>query len=118
MARLRQEIVGAAIFPDLPPEILERTEQITLTKVEGGWTIKSHPGLKHMLTNPAYIGHVCFCRADREIQRPSGIVMRMISGLPIARRRTLNNPIERPEGATKRYSRPKAPSMLPAGRAA
>ncbi len=60
LAALRREIAGKPIFPDLPPEILERVGHITLTKVEGGYTIKSRTGLEYLLSNPAYIGHTYY----------------------------------------------------------
>ncbi len=59
-AALRREIAGQPIFPDLPDEIKERVGHITLTKVEGGYTIKSRSGLVYILTNPAYIGHTYY----------------------------------------------------------
>lgn len=60
LAAFRREIAGKPIFPDLPPEILERVGHITLTKVEGGYTIKSRTGLEYLLSNPAYIGHTYY----------------------------------------------------------
>jgi Resolvase, N terminal domain len=59
-AALRREIAGQPIFPELPPEIKERVGHITLTKVEGGYTLKSRTGLVYLLTNPAYIGHTYY----------------------------------------------------------
>ncbi len=59
-AALRREIAGKPIFPELPEEIKERVGHITLTKVEGGYTLKSRSGLAYLLTNPAYIGHTYY----------------------------------------------------------
>lgn len=107
LATLRREIVGKPIFPDLPSDILERTGQITLTKVEGGWTIKSHPGLKQILTNPAYIGHIAY--GGRIVKRNAHLAIVdeddfWFAYYRLAKTDFDGNPIERPEGATKRYS--------------
>jgi hypothetical protein len=59
-AALRREVAGKPIFPELPNEIKERVGHITLTKVEGGYTIKSRTGLEYLLSNPAYIGHTYY----------------------------------------------------------
>jgi DNA invertase Pin-like site-specific DNA recombinase len=59
-AALRREIAGKPIFPELPDDIKARVGHITLTKVEGGYTLKSRTGLAYLLTNPAYIGHTYY----------------------------------------------------------
>ncbi|MFL5627923.1 MAG: hypothetical protein ACJ788_20270, partial [Ktedonobacteraceae bacterium] len=48
---------GTVVFPDVPG-IDPRT--IYLTRVEGGWTIGSRTGLKRILVNMAYDGHLVF----------------------------------------------------------
>ncbi len=111
LAELRREIVGKPIFPDLPPEILERTGHITLTKVPGGWTIKSHPGLKQILTNPAYIGHVCYGgRIVKKHAHPAIVDEEdfWFAFYRLAATDFEGNPIERPEGATKRFVQAKS----------
>ncbi len=55
---LRREVLGKPIFPDLPEG--KYKHQIHLTKVPGGWTIKSWDGLRYLLTNVAYIGHIAY----------------------------------------------------------
>ncbi len=57
-ATLRRQVVGKPIFPDLPEG--KYAHRICLTKVPGGWTIKSWDGLLYVLTNVAYIGHVYY----------------------------------------------------------
>jgi DNA invertase Pin-like site-specific DNA recombinase len=57
LTQLHKEIVGKPIFPD-HPDI--DPSSMFLTKVPGGWTVKSQAALKHILTNPVYIGHVVF----------------------------------------------------------
>ena len=56
----RREIVDTLLFPDLPADIAVRIGQIVLTRVHGGYTVKSIDGLKSILTNVAYIGHVMY----------------------------------------------------------
>lgn len=60
MAQFRREIVGYPIFPELPEEIAKRVGRIQLTKVPGGYTVKSYDGLRMMLTNVALIGHIAY----------------------------------------------------------
>jgi hypothetical protein len=110
LAALRREITGHPIFPDLPPEILEQRGQITLTKISGGWTIKSHTGLKHILTNPAYIGHVCW--DGRIVKKYAHQAIVDEDDFWFAYNRLASTdfegtPLERPEGVTKRYSQSK-----------
>jgi Resolvase, N terminal domain/Recombinase len=57
LTALHNEILGKPIFPD-HPDIDPAT--IRLTRVPGGWTIKNRSGLRHILTNPAYVGHLQF----------------------------------------------------------
>jgi DNA invertase Pin-like site-specific DNA recombinase len=57
---LRREIAGKPIFPELPDDLKERVGHITLTKVSGGYTVKSWAGLRYLLTNPAYAGHIYY----------------------------------------------------------
>jgi Resolvase, N terminal domain/Recombinase len=57
LSTLHNEIVGKPIFPELP-DIDPST--IRLTKVPGGWTVKNRSALRHILTNPAYVGHLQF----------------------------------------------------------
>ncbi len=106
VATLRREIVGTPIFPDLPPEILERTGQITLTKVPGGWTIKSRDGLETMLTNPAYIGHIAYSGRIVKYNAHPAIVDEddfYFAYYRLAKTDFDGNPIEHPDGVTKRY---------------
>lgn len=108
---LRREIVGKPTFPDLPPHIVERTGPIYLTKVEGGWTIKSHPGLVSILTNPAYIGHIAY--NGRIVKKDAHIAIVdeddfWFAYYRLARFDLDGNPIEHPEGVTKRYQHAKS----------
>jgi hypothetical protein len=103
---LRREIVGKPYFPDLPPHILERTGPIYLTKVKGGWTIKSQPGLIGMLTNPAYIGHVAYNGRIVKKNAHPAIVDEddfWYAYYRLAHFDFEGNPIEHPKGVTKRY---------------
>jgi hypothetical protein len=106
-AKLRREIVGKVVFKDLPPEILERTGSLSLTKIPGGWTIKSRSGLIYMLTNPAYIGHIYYKGRIIKKNAHDAIVDEDDFWYAYYRLATTDfggNPIEHPEGATKRYS--------------
>jgi recombinase len=117
IATLRREIVGKPIFPDLPPDILERTGQITLTKVPGGWTIKSRDGLETMLTNPAYIGHVVYGRRIVKYNAHEAIVDEDDFNFAYYRLAKTNfdgTPIERPDGVTKRYVQEATDTPYPA----
>ena len=60
MAQFRREIVGYPVFPDLPDDIQKRVGRIQVTKVPGGYTVKSYDGLRMMLTNVALIGHIAY----------------------------------------------------------
>ncbi|MEO6893030.1 MAG: recombinase family protein, partial [Ktedonobacteraceae bacterium] len=107
LATLRREIVGKPIFPDLSPEIRERTGQITLTKVMGGWTIKSHNGLKQILTNPAYIGHIAY--GGRIVKKNAHLAIVdeddfWFAYYRLAKTDFDGNLIDRPDGVTKRYN--------------
>ncbi len=117
LAHLRREIVGQPTFPDLPLEILEHTGRINLTKVPGGWTIKSHIGLQEILTNPAYLGHVVF--SGRIVKRHAhpAIVDEddfWFAYYRLAKTDFDGNPIERPAGATKRYKQTTTETIYPA----
>jgi len=58
-ALLFNEIYGQALFCELPDEIRERIVHNNLTPVPGGgYTIKNRSGLKSLLCNVAYIGHI------------------------------------------------------------
>ncbi len=57
LTALHNEILGKPIFPDC--EGID-PDTIRLTRVQGGWTVKNRSGLRHILTNPAYIGHLQF----------------------------------------------------------
>jgi hypothetical protein len=59
-AALRREIIGYPIFPDLPEDIKKRVGRVQLTKVAGGYTVKSYDALRMMLTNVALIGHIAY----------------------------------------------------------
>lgn len=107
LATLRREIIGRPTFPDLPPDILKRTGQITLTKVPGGWTIKSHPGLQQILTNPAYIGHIAYGGRIVKYNAHPAIVDEddfWFAYYRLAKTDFAGNQIERPDGVTKRYN--------------
>ncbi len=56
-AQLRREIVGKPIFPYLPEDVQKCVGRISLTKVEGGYSINNWDSLKSLLTNLALIGH-------------------------------------------------------------
>jgi hypothetical protein len=60
MAQFRREIVGYPVFPDLPEDIKKQVGRIQLTKVPGGYTVKSYDGLRMMVTNVALIGHIAY----------------------------------------------------------
>jgi DNA invertase Pin-like site-specific DNA recombinase len=57
VALLYREVAGKVVFPDVPGI---DPNSIHLRHIEGGWTISSRKGLKHILTNPAYAGHLVF----------------------------------------------------------
>src|SRR5215469_8286635 len=117
LAPLRREVVGYPIFPDLPPAILERTGRINLTKVPGGWTIKSHIGFREILTNPAYIGHVVFGGRIVKYNAHPAIVDEddfWFAYYRLAKTDFDGNPIERPAGATKRYKQATTSTLYPA----
>ncbi|SRR5258708_15901370 len=59
-AQFRREIVVKPIFPDVPDEIIKRVGRVQLTKVDGGYTIKSYDGMRSVLTNVALIGHIAY----------------------------------------------------------
>lgn len=59
-AQFRREIIGKPIFPNVPDEIIKRVGRVQLTKVEGGYTVKSYAGMRSMLTNVALIGHIAY----------------------------------------------------------
>src|SRR6266566_3057966 len=63
LTALHNEIVGRPIFPECDDEgnpLDINPSTIRLTKVQGGWTVKNRSGLRHILTNPAYVGHLQF----------------------------------------------------------
>ncbi|HVU66984.1 MAG TPA: recombinase family protein [Ktedonobacteraceae bacterium] len=117
VASLRREIVGKPIFRDLPPEILERTGRISLTKMPGGWTISTRCGINYILTNPAYIGHVYY--NGRIVKKYAHKAIVSEEDFFYAYRRLADidfdgNPIERPEGVTKRYRQAKSEEPIQA----
>lgn len=57
LTALHNEILGKPIFPDC--EGID-PGTIRLERVSGGWTIKNRSSLRHVLCNPAYIGHLQF----------------------------------------------------------
>lgn len=57
LAQLHKEIIGKPVFPDV--EGID-PGTIFLTRVSGGWTVKSRAALKYILTNPMYAGHLQF----------------------------------------------------------
>jgi DNA invertase Pin-like site-specific DNA recombinase len=57
VALLYREVAGKVVFPDVPGI---DPNSIHLRHIEGGWTISSRKGLKHILTNPMYDGHLVF----------------------------------------------------------
>jgi DNA invertase Pin-like site-specific DNA recombinase len=117
LAVLRREIVGQPTFPDLPLEILERTGQIILTKVPRGWTIKSHDGLKTILTNPAYIGHIAYGGRIVKYNAHPAIVDEddfWFAYYRLAKTDFEGNPIEHPDGVTKRYTQETTDTPYPA----
>src|SRR5260370_30651640 len=59
-AQFRREIVVKPIFPDVPDEIIKRVGREQLTKVDGGYTIKSYDGMGSVLTNVPLIGHIAY----------------------------------------------------------
>src|SRR5260370_8427292 len=59
-SQFRREIIGKPIFPDVPDEIIKRIGRVQLTKVDGGYTVKSYAGMRSMLTNVALIGHIAY----------------------------------------------------------
>ncbi len=107
---LRREIVGKRIFPDLPPEILARIGHISLQKVEGGYTIRSREGIIGILTNPAYIGDIYYNGRLVKKGAHTAIVDEEDFFFAFYRLSPTDldgNPIERPEGVTKRYTQTK-----------
>jgi hypothetical protein len=79
---------------------------VPLTKVPGGWTIKSRAGLAYLLTNPAYIGHVYHKGRIVKKNAHPAIVDEEDFWFAYYRLASIDfdgNPIERPEGVTKRY---------------
>jgi|GEM_PF-2451492 len=70
LTTLHNEIVGKPIFsihPDIDPDTIRLTrvdkngKQVVDKNAEyAGWTIKNRSGLRHILTNPAYVGHLQF----------------------------------------------------------
>lgn len=112
LASLRREVCGQPIFPDLPPEILERVGKTMLTKVPGGWTIKTRGGLAYILTNPAYIGHMVYEGRIVKYNAHLAIVDEddfWFAYYRLAKTDFEGNPIDRPEGMTKRYNYATAP---------
>jgi DNA invertase Pin-like site-specific DNA recombinase len=59
-AQLRREVVGKPIFKDLPEDILKRIGRVCLLKVPGGYTVKTHDGLRDIMTHVELIGHTAY----------------------------------------------------------
>src|SRR6266699_1185004 len=57
LTALHREVVGKPIFQD--DDIID-PDSMFLTKVPGGWTVKSRAALRHILCSPVYAGHVVF----------------------------------------------------------
>ncbi len=57
LTALYHEIAGRVIFPDVPGI---DPKSVHLKRLEGGWTVNSRRGLAHILSNPAYAGHLVF----------------------------------------------------------
>jgi hypothetical protein len=112
LAFLRREVCGQPIFPDLPPEILGHVGKIMLTKVPGGWTIKTRGGLVYILTNPVYIGHMVYEGRIVKYNAHPAIVDEddfWFSYYRLAKTDFEGNLIDHPEGMTKRYNYATAP---------
>lgn len=116
IALLRREIVGQPIFPDLPPDLLRRMGATNMTKVEGGWTIKSAFGLKLILTNPAYIGHIAYNGRIIKKDAHNAIVDEddfWFAYYRLAKTDFEGNPIEHPDGLTTRYTQERTSTFTP-----
>lgn len=57
LAALYHEIAGRVIFPDVPGI---DPKSVHLKRLDGGWTVNSRRGLRYLLANPAYAGHLVF----------------------------------------------------------
>ncbi len=57
LAALYHEIADRVIFPDMPGI---NPKSIHLKRLDGGWTVSSRRGLRYLLSNPAYAGHLVF----------------------------------------------------------
>ena len=57
LAALYHEVADKVIFPDMPGI---NPKSIHLKRLNGGWTVNSRRGLRYLLSNPAYAGHLVF----------------------------------------------------------
>ncbi len=57
LAALYHEVADKVIFPDVPGI---NPKSIHLKRLNGGWTVNSRRGLRYLLSNPAYAGHLVF----------------------------------------------------------
>lgn len=107
---LRQEVAGRILFKELPPDIQARVGKIHLTPVQEGWTIKTRGALIWILTNPAYIGHVYYKGRIVKYNAHPAIVDEedfWYAYHRLAHQDFDGNPIEHPDGVTKRYQQAK-----------
>lgn len=111
--KLYREVVGRVVFPDVDGWTPEN--RIALTRVDGGWTIKSRQGLKYILTNLTYIGHYCF---DGQIMKENAhpaIVQEKLFWYAWEHLSEVNiegNPIERPKKAVRYEQRGSVPDTM------
>jgi hypothetical protein len=114
-AGLFREIVGTVVFPDLPGV---NPNTITLTRIEGGWTIIRRNTLKYILTNIQYDGHLVFNGKIVKHNAHTAIVAHDLWQYAFDRLSNVDiegNPIEKPRRAVRFNQRGNTTDALLAG---